>query len=199
MDTARSGGRSSDGPEYESLFDRARAAGVSPVAACLVALGAALILAGFSVLDWFRSGAGFFAGAGSSSTFAEVRDTLAHTKQQVDAQGLSGHVTFGASYVYFEWLGWVLLVIALGTGAVAVSRFGGRHWSVRFLAAVAAAAGVGVTVLALDLITFERNAPNNANAPTYGDFLRHSGLGAWAAVAGFLLILVGDLLPRRGL
>jgi hypothetical protein len=178
-------------------LESARAVGVNPIGACLLALGAVLILAAFSLFNWFRDGRGFFAGAGSRSTFADVHDKLEITKAQAAAQGLSGHVSFGASEPYFSWLGWVLFAAALAAGATAVSRFGGRHWWVRWLAAVIAASGVAFTFLALNLVVFEGNAPNNANAPSYSDFVGHSGLGAWSAIAGFVLIIVGVLYPRR--
>jgi hypothetical protein len=196
MDARGPAGKSQPDSGAESLFERARTAGINPIGACFLALGAVLILAAFSIFEWFRSGSGFFAGAGAHTTFAEVHHTLEHAKAQVDANGLSGHVTFGASEPYFSWLGWLLFVASLGIGALAVSRFGGRHWSVRWLAAVVAASGVASTFLALNLIVFEDNAPNNANAPTYGEFLAQSGPGAWAAIAGFVLIIVGALVPR---
>lgn len=97
---------------------------------------------------------------------------------------------------YFTWLGWVLLLAAAALGALAVSPIGARLWLVKWLAAVVAATGVGLTFLALNLVTFEKNAPNNANAPSYGQFLGHSSLGAWAAIAGFALIVVGSLVPH---
>jgi hypothetical protein len=109
---------------------------------------------------------------------------------------LSGHVSFGASEPYFSWLGWMLLAAAVVLGALAVSRIGGRHWWVRWLSAVVGATGASVTFLALNLIVFEKNSPNNANAPTYSEFLGHSGPGAWAAIGGFVLIIVGVLFPR---
>ena len=199
MGAPRSFDRSRDDSEAESLWDRAREAGVNPLGACLVALGAALILAAFTIFNWFRSDTGFFGGAGTHTTFSQVHDTIEHYKALAAAQGLSTHVSFATSGPYFSWLGWLLFVLALGTGALAVSRLGGRHWSLRWLASVVAATGVGFTFLALNLVVFEGNAPNNANAPSYGDFLAHSGLGAWAAIAGFVLMIVGALVPRRGL
>src|SRR6476659_1645065 len=122
-------GRSQDDSEAESLWERARSAGVNPVGACFVAVGALLILAAFSVFNWFRSGSGFFAGAGAHTTFGQVHDTLERTKAQVAVDGLSGHVSFGASDIYFGWFGWSLFAASLGTAALAVSRVGGRHWS----------------------------------------------------------------------
>src|SRR6185312_5576365 len=199
MGAPRYSGRSHDDPGADSWLERAREAGVNPIGACFLALGAVLILAAFSLFNWFRSGTGFFAGAGSHSTFADVHAKLESTKAEVAAQGLSGHVSFGASEPYFSWFGWVLFAAALAAGAVAVSRFGGRHWWVRWLAAVIGVSGVAFTFLALNLIVFEGNAPNNANAPSYSEFLGHSGLGAWSAIAGFVLMIVGVLYPRRDL
>lgn len=196
MGAPGSSGRSQHDSGGESWLERARSVGVNPIGACFVALGAVLVLAAFSIFNWFRDGPGFFAGAGTHSTFAQVHDTLERTQARAAVQRLSGHVSLGASEPYFSWLGWVLLLAALAAGAVAVSRVGGRHWWVRWLAAVIAASGVAFTFLALNLIVFEGNAPNNANAPTYGEFLAHSGLGAWTAIAGFACIAIGVLVPR---
>ena len=182
----------------ETLWLRAHEAGVQPVGATLLAIGAVLILAAFTVLNWFRDGSGFFAGAGSHSTFGDLNDLIASTRRAAAEQGISSHVSFGASAVYFGWLGWLLFLAAVVLTGLAVSRVGARRWFVKWLAAVVAAAGVGVSFLALNLVTFEGNAANNANAPSYGEFLGHSGLGAWAAIAGFVLIIVAALGPARG-
>jgi hypothetical protein len=180
----------------ESLFERARTAGISPIGACFLALGAVLILAAFTTFNWFRDGSGFFAGAGRHSTFGQVHDTLEHYRALAVKQGILGHISFGAAEPYFAWLGWLLFVAVAITGSLAVSRVGGRHWWMRWLAAVIGATGVAVTFLALNLIVFEKNAPNNANAPTYSQFLGQSGPGAWAAITGFVLIIVAVLIPR---
>lgn len=180
----------------ETLFGRAREAGVQPVGAALVALGAVLVLAAFTIFNWFREGPGFFGGAGTHSTFADIRGLLASTRRQVAQAHIEKYVSYGAAQPYFTWLGWVLLLAAVVVGAVAVSRVGARIWPVKWLAAVVAATGAGITFMALNLVTFEKNAPNNADAPTYGQFLAHSSLGAWAAIAGFALIVVGVLVPH---
>jgi hypothetical protein len=190
-------GQSSDGAPSDTLFDRARDAGVQPVGAALVALGAALVLAAFTIFDWFREGPGFFGGAGTHSTFSDVHTKLVLTQQQAEQKQIAKYISFGASRQYFSWLGWVLLLAAVAFGCVAVSRIGGRFWAVKWVAAVVATAGAALTVLALDLVTFEANAPNNADAPSFGEYLTHSGLGAWAAIAGFVLIVAGSLLPHH--
>lgn len=176
---------------------RPTGAGFDRVGSTIVAIGGVLLLAAFTVLNWFRDGSGFFSGAASHSTFANVHDLLGQTARQVASDSISGHVTFGASRAYFGWLGWTLLLAALAFGALAVSAFGQSTFAVRWLGAVVAATGIGVTFLALNLITFEGNASNNAAAPSYGDYLSHSGAGTWCAIAGFAVVLVGCLV-RRG-
>jgi hypothetical protein len=163
----------------------------------LLGIGAFLILLAFSVLDWFRDGPGFFAGAGDNSTFGDLHNLIALRKQQAAASALERHVSFGVSEHYFGWLGWLLFLAAVGLGAVAVSRFGARHWYVRWLASVVAVAGGATSLFALNLITFEGNAQNNADAPTFSEYFAHSGLGVWAAMLGFVLIAIAVFLPRR--
>jgi hypothetical protein len=159
----------------------------------LIGAGTILILLAFTVLDWFQ--ANFFGNSGDS-TFRAVHDAIDATKREAATAGISSHVSYGASDLYFSWLGWVLLVCAVAAGSLAVSAFGASIWGLRWLAAVVAMTGIALTFLALNLVTFEGNAPNNANAPTYGSYLSHSSLGAWSAVAGFLAILVGCFLPN---
>jgi hypothetical protein len=188
-------------PPYASRSNtigaRLTAAGFDPVGSTFVAIGGLLLLAAFTLLNWFRDGTGFFSGAAGHSTFSNLHDLLDQTARQVADNRISGHVSFGASRAYFGWLGWTLLLLALAFGVLAVSSFGQSTFLVRWLSAVVAATGVGVTFLALNLITFEGNAPNNAAAPSYGDYLSHTGLGSWCAIAGFVLVLVGCLV-RRG-
>ena len=185
-------------PPTGGLRDRLEAAGFHPVGTILIGVGGLFVLAADTVLNWFRGGTGFFAGAGSNSTFSDLHDLLNQRAREVSQPPLAGHVTFGVSRDYFGWLGWLLLLAALCFGALAVSPVGGAHFTARWFAAVVAATGLGLTFLALNLITFEGNAPNNANAPSYGDYFGHSAFGAWFAALGFLFILVGSLLPRGG-
>ena len=163
----------------------------------VLAVGAFLILLAFSVLGWFRDGPGFFSGAGDHSTFGDLHKVIAVRKDQADASALGKHVSFGISEFYFGWLGWLLFLAAVGLGAVAVSRFGARHWYARWLACVVAVAGGAFSLLALNIITFEGNATNNADAPAFSDYFAQSGLGAWAAMLGFVLIGIAVFLPRR--
>lgn len=163
----------------------------------LLALGALLILLAFTVLPWFGSTPGLSSLTAGHWHFFDVQHVIDQLKRQVDAAGLHGYVTFGVADVYFSWRGWLLFLAAVGFGALAVSSFGTRHWYARWLAAVIAFAGAVTSLFALNLISFEGNAPNNANAPSFRDFVAHSGMGAWAAMLGFLLIVIAVFLPRR--
>lgn len=177
--------------------NRLQAAGFDSVATTLVALGALFLLASFTILNWFREGSGFFGGAGRRSKFHDLHNFLEQAARDVARNGIASHVSFGASRPYFSWLGWVLLVAALAFGALAASPVGTAHFTARWFGAVVAAAGIALTFLAINLITFEGNAANNADAPSYSSFLAHTGPGMWAAVLGFLLVLVGCLVPRQ--
>ncbi|HEV7203594.1 MAG TPA: hypothetical protein VGN18_03230 [Jatrophihabitans sp.] len=175
---------------------RLEAAGACLPGAAFVATGTVLVLAAFTVLNWFRDGAGFFTGAGSNTSFNQVGDILDLRRAQFAQQGLTKYVSFGASQPYFSWFGWTLLLAAVLTGGLAVSRLG-RRWILRWLGAVVSVAGVAFTLLALNLVTVEGNAGNNADLPDYGQYIAHAGLGAWAAAGGFLLVAVGSLVPHR--
>ncbi len=107
-------------------------------------------------------------------------------------------MSFGIAEFYFGWLGWGLFIAAVGCGALAVSRVGARHWYLRWLACVIAVAGAAFSVGALKLVTLEGDADiPGVDAPSYAQYLRHSGLGVWAAILGFLLIAIAAFLPRR--
>jgi hypothetical protein len=187
------------------LGARLDAAGFDRRGTVLVALGGLLVLAAFTVLNWFRTTEptgffnnphGFF-GSGNS-TFPDIHDRLQQIERRVSAEGLSGYWLFGTARYYFDWLGWTLLVSALAVGTLAASAVGASHFSVRWLGAVVSVTGVALTLAALNLITVAGNPPNNAGVPkSYRDYIAHSGFGAWFAILGFLLILVGCLIPRE--
>ncbi|MGH8860277.1 MAG: hypothetical protein ACRDVG_03410 [Jatrophihabitantaceae bacterium] len=183
------------GDRPASLAERAAQAGVDVRSAVILGVALVLLLAAYSVLPWFRDGAGFFAGASGHSTFGNVHDLLESTQRNANAAHLGARISFGGSKPFFGWLGWLFLLACAAAGAVAVSRQG-RHFAIRWLGAVLGASGAAFAFLALNLVTFEGNAPNNANAPDYGDYIAHSSLGAWAAIVGYLGVTVACLLRR---
>ena len=174
----------------------------SRIGSAVVGAGVLLVLIGLIILPWFRVTsndfiAHFFAGSGSSAGFGEVHSALERFQAEVTHEGIAPYVSFGAATSYFSWLAWVLAVVAAAFGALAVSPFGDRHWTPRWLAAVAAFAGGGLTVTALDLVIFAGNPPPNARPPSYSQFLQQASLGPWAVVLGYALILGGAFAPHR--
>ncbi len=174
----------------------------SRIGAAVVGVGVLLVLAGLIILPWYRVTsdsffAHFFAGAGSSAGFSEVHSALDRFHQLAVQQGIAPYVLFGVSATYFAWLAWVLALAATACGALAVSPVGDRHWSPRWLAAVAAVAGAGLTVNALDLVSFAGNPPPNARPPSFSQFLQQTSFGPWAVVLGYILILGGGFVPHR--
>jgi hypothetical protein len=173
---------------------------VSRIGVIVVAVGAAAVLLGLTVLPWYRipSPPGFYGHffSATNPTFLDVRHGIQGFQSLVASQGISKYVSFGVAASYFGWLGWVLLVLAAGFAAVSVSPFGAHHWSVHWAAAVAAFAGGGVTITALDLVTFAGNPPANARPPSFTDFISQSSLAPWVVVGGYTLILAGAFAPH---
>jgi len=173
------------------------------VGAVLVGVSAVLGILAFTVLQWYR---GDEDGIGGSfrSTFGEVHHHVDYLRGQFDALGAGKYVYFGVSPVYFGWLAWLLLAVAVGAAVAALVPLGPYTGPMRGTAAIVALAGFGVTLWAIDLYTYDSRfaAITQAagdQAPSFGSFLGHTGIGAWAALAAFLLIGVGAILgPRRG-
>jgi hypothetical protein len=175
---------------------------VSRIGAVVVTCGAVLVLAGLTVLPWYRVSADdffahFFAGVGRTASFGEVHSALHRFHELVVAQGIAPYVSFGVAGSYFGWLGLVLAAVAAATGALAVSPLGDRHWTFRWLAGVAAFTGASVTVTALDLVSFAGNPPPNARPPSFSEFVQQTSFGPWVVVAGYALILGGAFAPHN--
>jgi hypothetical protein len=164
--------------------------------AALVVIGAILGVLAFTVLGWFRNKVGDV-GSSSKSTFSKVHDALDNAQNQAKELHVSKYLHFGISPTYFSWLAWVLLAAAVVLGLLAVSSAG--TGAVRGLAVLVGLAGAGLTIWALDLVEFDRGLPGEpSNLPGFTDYIKHSGFGAWAAVAAFLLITIGAAIgPRR--
>lgn len=174
----------------------------SRIGAAVVGAGVLLVLIGLIILPWYRVTSNnfiihFFAGAGSSVGFSDVHAALDRFHTYVAQQGIAPYVSFGVASSYFAWLGWVLAIAAAGFGALAVSPVGDRRWTPRWLAAVAAFAGGGITVTALDMVSFAGNPPPNARPPSYTQFLQQTSFGPWVVVLGYALILGGAFAPHK--
>lgn len=168
------------------------------VGVALVAAGAVLGLLACTVLEWFR-GEGEGIGGGSGSTFGDIHHQVDYLRSQFAELGGASFVHFGVSPVYFGWLAWVLLALAVVAGFAATTPLGRYSVPARVTAAFLAFIGLAVTLWALDLLSYGAAYAARARAvhdqvPTYAYFLEHTSTGAWAAVAAFVLIGVGGTL-----
>lgn len=161
-------------------------------------LGAGLVLSGFvleilafTVLDWFHGKIQL-----GDATFGGVHRFVEGFHRQLEAANITQFFSFGLARPYFSWLGPVLLAGALVTGALAVSGFGRRYRSLRWIAAIVCAGAIALTVLALDLVRPTGTGANKANLPGYSTYVANCAAGAWAAIVGFALIFAGSVFPH---
>lgn len=174
---------------------------VSRIGAAVVGVGAVAVVLGLTVLPWYRipSPPGFYRSffLSPDTKFLDVRNGIANFQHLIASEGIpSQYVSYGVAISYFGWLAWALLLIAAGFGAVSVSPLGAFRWWPRWVAAVAAFAGGGVTITALDLVTFAGNPPARDRPPSFSDFVGQSSLAPWVVVAGYTLILAGTFAPH---
>lgn len=171
------------GPQTTRMarLDPGPSASFGTLGAILAIVGAILVVVSFTVLDWFdkQSLNGL-----SSSHFSDVHRVLN------EAGGLAA----GTSKLYFAWLGWAL-VIVVAVLALVANMPSPLATLFRVIGAVAGAAAIGVTFLAIKLAS----APAGAPAPAYSDYIKHARLGFYFAVGGFLIMAIGALIgPSRG-
>jgi hypothetical protein len=197
-------GRPAPAPQVESYGQHATYAPpvrrpVSIAGASLVVLGAVALGLAFTVLNWYHGDKGEFAPPPkTTSTFGNIHKTVASFHDGL-APAASKYVSFGVSTEYFGWLGWLLLTAAVVFGLLAVSPIGADAPAIKIIAAVIAAAGLGLTAWAIELVTISgplRALPGN-DTKDYVGYLKQTSFGAWAAGAGFLLIVIGSLIPAR--
>jgi hypothetical protein len=131
----------------------------------LALLGGILTVVAFTAVNWF---------SGSNTTFGDISDRL-------------GGNASGFATAYFNWLGWVFLVVAVVAGVLSsVPTPALRVF--RIIGTVVGFAGAGLTFLAIDL----------ANGTSYSQYIEHARLGFYFAVIGLALAGVGAAIgPRR--
>lgn len=172
------------------------------VGVVVIAAGAVLGILAFTVLDWFRSNGDSF-GAGPPLAFGDMPHRIDYLRSEFATLGGARYLHFGVSPLYFGWLAWVLLAAAVALAVAAVAPLGRTAAIARIVAAVVALLGLGSTLWAIDYLSYDAAFASRARAagdqvPTLGLFLRHSSVGAWAALAAFLLVGAGALIgPRR--
>jgi hypothetical protein len=172
-----------------------RSFGVSSIVAVF---GAAGVGTAFTVLQWFRKNYNSVGGGGSKVTFHDIHNTLDGLETKLAHSPFGGFIDLGFSPTFFGWLGWALLAVAVVGAALAVSPLG--TGAVRVAGAFAGAVGAGLTAWNLQLFRVNADVGSrSARVPDgYLDWLKHTSFGAWAALAGFLLLGVAAAIgPRR--
>ncbi len=136
------------------------------VGATFAGVGLVVLIISFTAVDWFSSS------FGSNSKFSDLHDQIkAHSS-----------VADGVAKTYFSWLGWVLL-IATVVIAIAATLPSPASGPLRALGAVLAAAAIAVTFFAIQL----------TDGAAYTTFLKHTSIGFYLALGGFLLAGIGAL------
>lgn len=174
---------------------------MSRIGAAVVAVGAVAVVLGLTVLPWYRipSPPGFYGAffRSPATKFFDVHNGITNFQHLIASEGIPPqYVSYGVAISYFGWLAWVLLIIAAAFAAASVSPFGAFRWWPRWVAAVAAFAGGGITITALDLVTFAGNPPARDRPPSFGDFVGQTSFAPWVVVVGYTLILAGSFAPH---
>jgi hypothetical protein len=140
---------------------------VGVVGSVLTLIGAVLLIVSFTALDWLSAD-------GASIKFSDLHNAFsgAHLAQPADA--------------YFGWLAWTLLVVAVLVALLANAPMG-LSVALRPLGLILGLVGAGLTFWALKF-----------NSETdYSDVLKHTSVGFWFAVVGFVLAAVGAISGPR--
>jgi hypothetical protein len=137
---------------------------VGVIGLCIIAAGVVAVIVSLVAVDWFS----FDFGNGRIAHF-----TAQHLANESDVEGFAR--------AYFGWLGWILLVLAGGTGIGAC--FGSTAQMVlKTLSVVVSIVGALVIVVAVGNLT--------ANT-SVGEVLRSASAGLYLAVFGMFAIAVG--------
>jgi hypothetical protein len=146
--------------------------GFGVLSAALAGFGALLLTADLLILPWYSLDGGL--------TTSDVRGRL----------GGFGAVANELSVAYFTWLGWLLVIVALGCALAAALPIAGLSLAFRIAGPIVAGFAALFTVGAAQLID-----------TTYGDdtyYLDHVSTGFWFALFGFACIGAGAIIgPRR--
>ncbi len=170
----------------------------------LAAIAAVLGILSLFVLGWYRDNYSSVSGGQNSSSgskFSKIHDVLNLAQHQIDANPTAGkYIHFGIAPTYFGWLGYLLIAAAVVLAIISALPTGGAVMLFKVLTAIVALAGIGLTLWAIDLVTFDAalRSQLGPNSPSgYGDWIKHTSFGAWAMGVAFLLCLVAALIPPK--
>lgn len=132
--------------------------------------GVAGVLA-FTAVDWFKGP--------RQSHFSDVHDWVKIARIY--------HVDTAVSYLYFSWLGWVLLAAAV-TLALLACLPSPASGGLRVLGALVSLAGIGLTFWSVEY----------AHGEAYTEFIKIARVGFYLTLGAFLLTFIASLIgPRR--
>jgi hypothetical protein len=170
----------------------------------LAVIAAILGVLSLFVLGWYRdnySSVSGGSGTSSSSKFSKIHDVLTSAQHQIDSNPTAGkYIHLGISPTYFGWLGYVLIAAAVVLAVISALPTGAAVMLFKILTALVALAGIGLTLWAIDLISFDAalRSQIGSDAPGgYGDWIKHTSFGAWAMGLAFLLCLIAALIPPK--
>jgi hypothetical protein len=143
------------------------------VGTVIAAIGAALVIAAFTGLDWFTENS-ITVGNNAHTHFSDIRKLL----------DVADPIAAGTAKFYFSWLAWVLFGV-VAVFALLANLPSPLTTPFRIIGAISAAASIAITFAAIKLV----NA--SSNAAEYSDFLKHTHTGFYLAVGGFLLMGIG--------
>jgi hypothetical protein len=166
----------------------------------LAVIGAVAVLLAFLVFRWYRSSASnpLFQQA-NKSKFSQLHHFIDRGQHFVQAHPVvAKYIDFGVAPQYYSWLGWLLFAASVVLAVLAVLPFG-LSVAARVLGILAGLAGVGLTLWALDLVSFSGPlAPRFGSKTSFTDWLSHTYIGAWLALGGFLVLAIAAATgPRR--
>jgi hypothetical protein len=149
------------------------------IGALVALIGAAALIVSFTAVNWFS-----FPGTNGDSHFGDVHTVL----NAADSSGLAAE----PANAYFSWLAWVLLIVAVLVALLAVTPAIGTAF--RVIGPIVALGAIVLTFLAVKLFSGS-NSDTGFNG--YGDYLKHTSIGFYLALAGFLLAGIGAVVGPR--
>jgi magnesium-transporting ATPase (P-type) len=137
------------------------------VGLAVTAIGAIAVILAFTVFDWFKH-------ANGHAHFSDLKTA---------ADAGSGVATM--TKLYFDWLGWVLLVAAVVTAVLAcLPIVASKVW--QLVGLLVGLVSVGLTFLAI-----------KGNGSSYSATLKQTTVGFYVAAAGFLVLGIGAAIGSR--
>jgi hypothetical protein len=168
-------------PQQTWGYGTARRETVGVIGLIGAAVGAALLIVGFTAVKWYSfSGLDF-------GKFSDFNDDLKN----------AGSAAPGLAKAYFGWLGWVLLVLVIVAAVLASLPIGTVAMAFRIVAPVVGVAGIVVTLLALNSY-WDKAQSSAASANVDVGVFKHTAVGLYLTLIGFLIAGVAGVFgPRR--